>query len=144
MKALYILPLLLATLFVLPSCEDDQDLLEFQVPTLVKQNFQSMYPEAAFAEWERQGTTYKAEFHWEGSEAEAWFDKGGNWIRTEFDYRGTLPQPVQDLLLSKYANYEIDDVEWVETPSGNYYQFELERNGRLDKTLKVREDGTVL
>lgn len=144
MKALYILPLLLATLFVLPSCDQDQDLLEFQVPTVVMQEFKEKYPDATYAEWERVGTKYKADFRYDGREAEAWFDKGGNWIRTEFEFRGTLPEPVQQLIATKYARYEIDSVEWVETPTGNYYQFELERDGRLDRTVKVREDGTEI
>ena len=144
MKALYILPLLLATLFVPTSCEQDQDLLEFQVPTVVLQAFKDKYPEATYAEWERVGTKYKAEFRHEGHSAEAWFEKNAEWIRTEFDFHGTLPQAVQQLIATQYARYEIDSVEWVETPTGNYYQFELERDGRLDRTLKVREDGTVI
>lgn len=144
MKALYILPLLLATLFVLPSCEQDQDLMDFQVPSKIVQEFKEMYPEATYAEWERVGTKYKAEFRHDGREAEAWFDKAGQWLRTEFDFQGTLPQAVQQLLQTEYAPYEIDDVNWVETPTDKYYQFELERDGRLDKTLRVREDGTVI
>jgi hypothetical protein len=45
---------------------------------------------------------------------------------------------------AKYAGYRIDDSKFVKTPSTEYYQLELEKNGKRDKFLHLTADGQEL
>ena len=53
-----------------------------------------------------------------------------------------LPEAVKAYVEKNYPNYHIDDSDYVETPAGNYYELELERNGKRDVILRLNADGT--
>ena len=73
----------------------------------------------------------KAEFLMpDGTETEAYFDMKGSWVRTEFDFKGSLPEAVMSYIVSNYPDYKVDDANYVQTPLGDYYELELEKNGR--------------
>lgn len=135
----------LLTLFALTSCsDDDDDLTLSNVPSAVQAQFANLYPSAS-VRWEREGQYYKAEFLNNMASSEAWFTSDGTWVRTETDFSRTLPEAVQTYITTNYAGYTIDydDIEWVETPSGNYYYIELERAGSQDIVLRITESGTL-
>ena len=46
-------------------------------------------------------------------------------------------------LTTNYLDYTVDEVDWVETPNGNYYEVELEKPGTPDVRVNVKEDGTL-
>ena len=75
---------------------------------------------------------------------DVYFDKQGNWLRTETDVRPTeLPSAVTNAIAaSEHAALRIDDAEWVETPEGNYYVVELDANP--DVYLKITAEGVIL
>ena len=54
------------------------------------------------------------------------------WVYTEWDIRrGELPATVTTALASsQWAAFEIDDLEYVQTPDLEYYLMELERGDR--------------
>ena len=139
---LYLLGLILAA-FSLQSCDDDDDQW-ITPPDVVTRAFQDKYPGETPYEWEIDYGYYKAEYRSGNVNYEAWFQPDGTWVRTECDYYGTLPQPVQDYLAANYAGYRTEDVEWVETPQGNYFLIELERPGAPDVHLRIAEDGTLV
>lgn len=43
----------------------------------------------------------------------------------------------------KYAGYQIDDADFVETPEGEYYLVELEK-GELEVKVKVNAEGEFI
>lgn len=43
----------------------------------------------------------------------------------------------------KYAGYQIDDADFVETPGGEYYLVELEK-GELEVKVKVNAEGEFI
>lgn len=138
---LYLASLLLAGIATLQSCDDDDDLRN--APATVEAAFRNLYPNAIVTEWEKQGNYIKADFRNGLQESEAWFLRDGTWVRTETDIAvNTLPQPVQDYVTANYPAYWIDDADHVETPSGDYYKLELERNGVRDVHLQLLADGT--
>lgn len=137
----FLCALLLAPLTLI-SCDDDDELKTFQVPSAVQSAFNSRFPGQA-AKWELDRNLYNAEFWKNGQEVDAWFQTDGTWIRTETDVVGPLPDAVQAYLTTHYPTYVLDDADWIETPAGSYYELELERNGAPDLTLLLKADGTL-
>ena len=113
------------------------------VPADVLKSFEEKYPNTTVKSWEREGNLLKAEFYNGNVETEVWFNYNGDWIKTETDFLGTLPQTVTDYINTNYSGYKIDEVNWVETPAKNYYEVELEQ-GNTDIELNIQEDGTVI
>lgn len=67
------------------------------------------------------------------------------WMSTEWDVSyQDLPQAVKDAIKdSAYSNFRIDDAEYVQTPTQNYYQLELEQ-GETEVTIRFAEDGEIV
>lgn len=72
------------------------------------------------------------------------FDLQGNWLFTKYEVAlAEVPQPVVNAFNgSEYANYEIDEIEFYETPQETYYVFELEA-GDEDIEIKITPDGVL-
>ena len=135
--------LLLAVPLTFVSCSDDDDNKFNFVTEAVHNAFQNLYPQVQPYDWEIEGAYIKAEFYSDKAHAEAYFTPEGTWVRTETDFRGTLPEAVTAYLTTNYPDYTVDEVDWVETPNGNYYEVELEKPGTPDVRVNVKEDGTL-
>lgn len=128
------------------SCSDDDDnVKQKDVPAAVKETFSKMYPSAAPV-WEMEYGMYEANWKEEGHQMKAWFKANGQWQATETDLycNYTLPEPVQAYINANYPNYHIDDVDYMETSSGTYYEIDLECKGYPDVELLIRADGMVV
>lgn len=137
--------LLLAVPLTFVSCSDDDDDNKFNFVTEAVHNaFQNLYPQVQPYDWEIEGAYIKAEFYKDNLHSEAYFTPEGAWVRTETDFRGALPEPVVTYLTTNYPDYTVDEVDWVETPNGNYYEVELEKRGTPDLKVNVKEDGTAV
>ena len=77
-------------------------------------------------------------------EKEVYFNGRNQWVYTEWDIRpDELPQAVKNAILeSQWVTFEIDDIEYVQTPQQEYYLIELE-NGKQEAELRVKADGTI-
>lgn len=135
--------LLFAVPAVLVSCDDDDNNFNF-VTEAVHNAFQNLYPQVEPYEWEIEGPYIKAEFYQASKHYDAWFTPEGQWVRTETDHVGPLPEPVATCLATNYADYHVDDVDWIETPTGNFYEVDLEKAGTPDLIVKITPDGTVV
>ncbi len=67
------------------------------------------------------------------------------WVYTKTELSvSQLPEAVlQAINASEYASYEIEDVDFMQTPDGEYYLIEMEL-GSLEAELHIKADGTVL
>lgn len=128
------------------------DMYDDGIPSkAVRSEFKSMYPDAKDVEWDREGMYWSVSFE-TGSysnrvDHEALFDTAGNWIYTETDmYMSLVPQSIKGFLEAnpEYGILPLDDkeVEYYQTPSGNFYRFDLKLAGR-DIDVDVTEDGKV-
>ena len=54
-----------------------------QIPKQVRQAFETMFPGATHVEWDKEFSSYTANFYHEGHKKEALFDKEGNWMRSK-------------------------------------------------------------
>lgn len=147
MKRVILTVILAVSAMTLFSCEKFEDGMPVKS---VREAFAEMYPDARDVEWDMELTGWKVSFETgtppDVKESEAWYDRNGNWLRTETDLLASaLPQVVKDALAaSEYASAVLDasDVEFVETPDGNFYQLEVILKG-LEVKLKVSEDGKI-
>lgn len=114
------------------------------VAQAAKEAFAQKYPGITVREWEEKMGYHVAEFSLNNTEAEAWFTADGSWVRTETDYRGTLPEAVTSYITSNYPEASVDDIDLISTPYGEYYEIELERRNAADMELNIRADGTLV
>lgn len=116
----------------------------------VRSEFERMYPDARDVEWEPEGGYWKVSFETgrnpDRLDHQAWYDRNGEWVRTETDvYLSNVPQGVKDLLeASEYGSGMVDgrDVDHVQSPQREYYRFKVNIDGRT-VYVNVSEDGTV-
>ncbi len=136
--------MLLAAQFTFTACDDDTDITPSEVPAVVMETFTSMFSNVN-AQWELEGSLYKADFLQNGREVEAWFSGDGKWTRTDYDITtAELPEAVTNYVSTNYAGYVIEDADRVETPLAHYYELELEKKGKPDVILLLNADGEKL
>ncbi|MGL5561723.1 MAG: PepSY-like domain-containing protein, partial [Tannerellaceae bacterium] len=83
----------------------------------VQTAFEKQYPKVSDIDWKLKDSFYVVEFKQIGiKEAEAWYDKEGKWLQSEFDIKfNKLPQIVQEAFgKTKYATWKIDDIKILE------------------------------
>ncbi len=137
-RKLFLFPLFGAAL-AFGSCDKND---EPTIPESVANSFMDKYPGRNIYDWDYEQGVYKGDFRNDGAEAEAWFNPDGTWVRTETDvYPGNLPEPVRTYVSTNYPNHHIDDADYVETPTGVFYELELERGNRRDVYLNLSPEG---
>ena len=147
MKRFFMIAAVAVASMALLSCEKYED---GKPAKDVRAEFKEMYPDAKDVEWEGNGGFWVVSFETgtppDEVDHEAWYDKEGNWVRTETEIlANALPQSVKDALAgSEYATAVIDnnDIVYVETPTGNFYRLELNMGG-LEIHVDVTADGKV-
>lgn len=97
------------------------------------------YPGALILESDREKNWIEIDILDGKIHKEVTFSLSGEWLQTEWEVRyADLPEVVRKAIGQLYAGYETDDdCDYVETPEGDYYLIEVERN---DKELKVKFD----
>ena len=117
----------------------------------IRKNFNTMFPDARDAEWDREGGYWVVSFEtgprWNDTDHEAWYNDAGEWVQTKTDmYLNSVPREIRDFLTSDStfgnAAFEDDDVEYIQKPSGNFYRFDMRLDGR-EVNVDVTEDGEV-
>ena len=75
---------------------------------------------------------------------ELFFDSSQNWMLTRTELRHSqVPEDILSYLRSsEYGSYRMDDVDFYQTPEGEFYRFELEYRDD-DIEVDVYADGTV-
>ncbi len=103
------------------------------------------YPGATIREFEYDDGYLEVEIYHDSREKNVYFNGSEEWVRTEWDVRASeLPTAVTTAIQnSQYSTYQIDDIEYVETPTTEYYLIELEK-GNSEVTLRITPDGTIL
>ena len=140
---MYLMAVLMVA-FVTVSCSDDDDNFSVNdVPAKVMDASKTKYPNT-MAHWEKERGKIKAEFVVNGQEAEAWYETDGTWIGTETNFRGSFPEAVQNYINTNYAGYTVDDADWIETPTMNYFDIDLEMLAKPDVRLLIKKDGTLV
>ena len=102
------------------------------------------YSNAKIVESEYEDGMIEVEIIHENREKNVYFNGAQKWVMSKWDLRQSeLPASVKDVINARYAGYKLDDAEYVQTPSGDYYQVELER-GKEEIKLRINPDGTTI
>lgn len=103
------------------------------------------YPGARIVEQEYEHGYLEVEIWHENRKKTVRFNASNSWVDTQWDIRvSELPQAVKNAIAeSSHATYQIDDVEYIQTPEGDYYEVELEK-GEHEVTMRIKTDGTVM
>lgn len=129
-RLLYVLTAALA-IFASVSCDRYDD---GRPSKDLRSEFNRMYPDAFDVEWDWDGTYWEVSFETgsrpDGVEHEAWYDRSGQWIRTSTEMLlSAVPQRIKDYLFADpaytAASFADNDAEYIETPSGNFYRFDI-------------------
>lgn len=106
---------------------------------------ETRYPGARIVEVDWENGLMEVDIVHENRGKEVLFTSGGEWVSTSWDVRlADVPQAAKEAALAAYAGYLLDDADYVETPAGDYYDLELEKNGSPDVHVRVTAEGTVL
>ena len=136
------------SVFTFSACsDDDNDTLDVSaVSNLVREAFNSKYPQAQSVEWEVKGNYAVASFHSEGTSHEAWYNpSSAEWYMTESDIPyEALPQPVKETFKqSEYAGWKIDDVDMLARAGmETIYVIEVEQ-GKQEVDLYYSPEGVL-
>ena len=139
-----LLAVIMIASFVSMSCDIYDDGIP---PKSVRSEFRSMYSGVRDVEWDREGPNWSVSYEINRVEYESLYGPDGKWIMTEQDMSyAYVPQQIKDYLSAspEYGALRLDDntVEYYKTPSGNFYRFELDNDGR-DIEVDVTEQGKV-
>ena len=136
-----------AVIKVVLDVEDDydyEDYLPADVQTVLKSLISQKYPGAVIMDTEYDDGEIEVEIVHEWRGKDVYFSKDNVWLRTEWDVRKSeLPAAVMNQLNVSYPSWEIDDAEYVETPSGAWFVIELEK-GEAEVEIKLSADGVIL
>ena len=117
-------------------------------PKEVSDSFKQKYPEATDVEWEKEGDEWDVEFMLGEDEYEAVFTEAGEWIETEMEVEhADVPAEVFKTLHLNYDEFEIEEIEWMDSPDFKGYEVEVEiEEGEEDVLWEVYilEDGTFV
>ncbi len=138
------LSILLFTVFAFVACDlDDHNVA---LNRTVENFIEERYEGANILQAESEGLgTIEVEFIHDGRKKTAYFEKRSNdWIYTTWDVTiGEVPDAVKETLQNNYSGYEIEDINYVERPTENYYEFELEK-GVIEIVRHITPDGELL
>lgn len=105
----------------------------------------SKYSNARIVEYDYDDGFLEVEIYHDSREKDVYFNGSNSWVMTKWDVRrNELPQAVlQAVQNSNYASYTIDDIEFIQKPTVEYYQLELERGDR-EVNLNVTAQGQII
>lgn len=114
------------------------------VSAAVSEFIASKYPGSTILEYDYDDGLLEVEIRHEGREKDVYFNGRNEWVRTEWDVRrAELPEAVSKAIASsQWAAFGIDDIEYVQTPAGEYYLVELERGGQ-EARLRIDASGHI-
>ena len=110
----------------------------------IKEFITQKYAGARIIESDMEKGMTEVEIFHEGREKDVYFNGAQDWVRTEWGVRvNELPAAALDVIRKTYADYRIDDADYVETRTESYYLVELER-GENEVNLRILPNGTIL
>lgn len=98
------------------------------IPVQANVAFTNRYPSATHVRWSQSGAAFEARFEVDNQTHMAFYDKYGQWVRTETKIHWTknLPAAVRTgFRNSSYAVYEVEEIKEVQTASEHYVSIEV-------------------
>ena len=137
--------LILFCLIHLGSCKQ-----KLNVPSAVQEAFEQKFlnPQDASWEYDSENNLWEVNFLVDETKLSAVFNADGEWMETEMDIPfSELPEVIQDALNADYPDYNIEELEWIESPEGVFYEvdFALINEGEESELeILFASDGSVV
>ena len=114
------------------------------IKSSVKSFINTSYNDARIVGTDYERGFLKIEIIHDKKEKDLYFENG-QWQYTEWDVRATdLPAAVTAAIAgTEYASYRIDDADYIQKSSGDYYLIELEQ-GNHEVRLSITPQGVLL
>lgn len=124
---------------------DYSDYIPSQPSTGITAFIEDKYPGARIIDIDSEDGVTEVEIYHDNRQKDVYFNGAGEWIDTRWDIlQRELPDAVKNTVSSsEYASYNVDDIEFVQTPVVEYYILELER-GDKEVQLRIRPDGVII
>ena len=136
-----LLPILFISLVALLACEEENIAINNEIRNFIEQRYDGAT--ILYAEKDFNGEIDVEIIH-NNTKKEVKFDRKNNWINTSWDIAiNQLPEIVIENVQNSYPQYMIEDADYVETPTGDYYRIELEKS-EWDKVVLVTLDGVII
>ena len=136
-----LLPILFISLLALWACDEENIPVNNEIKSFIEQKYEGA--KILYAEKDFNGETDVEIIH-DNKSKEVKFNRKNSWISTTWDVAiNDLPDAARESVINRYPDYRIDDVDYIETPSGDRYKVEMEK-GEWDKTLFVTANGEIL
>lgn len=120
------------------------DYLPGDISSSITEFVMNKYPNAKIIETERDAQQIEVDILDGGVHREVVFTVDGNWKYTKTEMRkADLPETVAGAFdQSQYASYMVEEIDWYNTPDGDFYIFELESEPE-DIHIKIGMDGSI-
>ncbi len=118
-----------------------------QMPTNILPYLKSKYSEARIGKMKKADGDYVVEFVNNNKRCRAYFNKIGNWLRTEIDLKWKTMPPVTRTALNRsdYAGWQVFDTKEVDLPADTLYMYEVNNGNGLEaiRAVAITEDYKV-
>ena len=136
----------LLTVAIVSNSVSAQKISADKVPVAVTAAFKAKFPTVLKTSWEMENKTeFEANFHLNGVETSANFDKAGKWLETEIEIKvAALPNTIQSAITKDYAGFKINEASKIESiKNGKCFEAEIEKGEETFDVLFSAE-GKVL
>lgn len=137
-----LLPILLLSIASILACDKHDNYI---VNDYIKDFIELKYKGARilYAEKDYNGEIDVEIIH-DNTRKEVKFNRKNVWIETTWNIAiSQLPNIVMKNILDRYPEYRIDDANYIEKKSGEYYKIEIEK-GEWDKTIFMTPNGDFI
>lgn len=123
-----------------PDGDGSGDMVDVDIRAWIKK----MYAGAIILEREYEHGLLEVTIRHENIKKDVYFDGRNEWVRTAWDVNvRALPDAVKQAVKVDYPDYVIDDADYVQTASGDWYELELEdENTDREWDVKIKADGS--
>lgn len=107
------------------------------VPAKAKTDFQTRFPNASAAKWEKEAKGFEVNFKEGEKKGSAEYSAKGDWLTTEYKIsKSEVPANVSSAVLTKFPGAEIVAAESVQTSkAGMQYEVVVKHHGKFTELL---------
>ena len=106
--------------------------------------FEQDFPNAKDVDYEETSHLYRIEFEIGSDDYKAFYDRDFQLVLYKYEMsRRDLPAVVNNAVLNKYPNFDIDDVDVYNKANVLFYEIEIEK-GKLEYKVIVSDAGIIL
>ena len=136
-----LLPILLISLAAIGACDEENVAINESIRSFIKERYDGA--RILYAEKDFNGEIEVEIIH-DNIKKEVKFNRKNQWINTSWDITiHQLPDIMQKSVQNNYPQYIIENTDYVETPTGDYYRIELEK-GEWEKIVLVTANGEII